>query len=504
MTGQISSDMLEFLTQEGGARHGSDFLKALASHLGQSLDVDYVLIDRLSGDPNVASIIACYTRDGSVLEGSYRLEGTPCENVIGKSFCLYPSGVRGLFPNDTVLADMSAESYVGLPLWGSRGNALGLIAAIDRKPMISAEPVATVMRLAAARAATEIERHGVEVELARSSAYNRGVTDASPDAMFVVDTLGRVIDVNDAAEELTGSPRAELVHQALSTLLGDARVLRRAIPRALSGDIIRGIELPVRPANARSRPSALSGARFCDEYGAPLGVIVTVRDVSDRKKLERRIQRVAIEERKRLAVELHDSVGQQLTGLAYLLHSTARDLAESNPGAATDLKAAAHIAMAAISSCRSIARGLAPLVEFRGELLPALAYMAERLNELGGPRFCTIVPGVPLPALEPMAADHLYGIAQEACSNALRHSGATTVTLRLECIDDVVVLTIDDDGVGFSWDSTEARSGFGTKTLTFRADLIGADIDIGPGKDSGTRVRCQYRIRTSETAVQGD
>lgn len=74
----------------------------------------------------------------------------------------------------------------------------------------------------------------------------------------------------------------------------------------------------------------------------------------------------------------------------------------------------------------------------------------------------------------------------------------------LECIDDVVVLTIDDDGVGFSWDSTEARSGFGTKTLTFRADLIGADIDIGPGKDSGTRVRCQYRIRTSETAVQGD
>jgi signal transduction histidine kinase len=161
--------MLEFLAQTGRTEHGGDFLRALVEHIGRITNVDYVIVDRLTVDPQIAATVAIFAQVGVMPNRKYNLKGAPCENVIGKELCCYSHGVQRLFPDDALLVEMQAESYIGMPLWDSNGQPLGSIALIDRRPMLSSEPYAALLRLAATHAAAELERGRAMAELARKN-----------------------------------------------------------------------------------------------------------------------------------------------------------------------------------------------------------------------------------------------------------------------------------------------------------------------------------------------
>ena len=125
-----TEDALRFIAQCGSAASGEDFFQALARHLGQSLGMDYVCIDRLEEGSLTARTVAIYF-DGKFEDNvSYTLKDTPCGDVVGKTVCCFPKDVRHLFPKDVVLQQMLAESYVGVTLWGSQGQPIGLIAVL--------------------------------------------------------------------------------------------------------------------------------------------------------------------------------------------------------------------------------------------------------------------------------------------------------------------------------------------------------------------------------------
>ncbi|RJP17925.1 MAG: response regulator, partial [Deltaproteobacteria bacterium] len=111
-----------------------------------------------------AETVALYSHGGVVPNVRYNLRDTPCENVSGKKLCCYPQGVQGLFPRDTMLTDMRAESYIGIPLWDSKGRPIGLIVVIDCKPMANTELIADVLQIVATRTASELERNRTEEE----------------------------------------------------------------------------------------------------------------------------------------------------------------------------------------------------------------------------------------------------------------------------------------------------------------------------------------------------
>jgi len=161
--------MLEFLAQTGRTEQGRDFLRALVEHIGRITNVDYVIVDRLTVDPQTAATVAIFAQGSVMPNRQYNLKGAPCENVIGKGLCCYPQGVQRLFPDDTRLVEMQAESYIGIPLRDSNGQPLGSIALIDRRPMLSSEPYAALLRLAATPAAAELERRRAMAELARKN-----------------------------------------------------------------------------------------------------------------------------------------------------------------------------------------------------------------------------------------------------------------------------------------------------------------------------------------------
>jgi len=154
----------QFLLQSAFVGTGEDFFASLARYLARALDMDYVCIDRLLGDGHEARTLAIYF-DG-VFEDNveYALKDTPCGDVVGKSVCVFPCEVRHQFPDDVILQEMLAESYVGTTLWSFDGKPIGLIAVIGRKPLENHHLAESLLKLVAVRAASELERTQAEEE----------------------------------------------------------------------------------------------------------------------------------------------------------------------------------------------------------------------------------------------------------------------------------------------------------------------------------------------------
>ncbi len=158
-------DALLFLTQRYWQTGAENFFDALAQFLGEKLDMDYVLIDKIDENPDMAETVALYAKGAITPNLRYALKGTPCENVMGRRLCVYPQGIQQLFPEDTLLPGMGAESYIGIPLWDSTGHPIGLIAVMGTKPLPDHAQVTQLLQLVATRAAAELERKRAEAEI---------------------------------------------------------------------------------------------------------------------------------------------------------------------------------------------------------------------------------------------------------------------------------------------------------------------------------------------------
>ena len=162
---KILDETQAFLLHTGRTGSGEDFFQSLARYLASTLDMDYVCIDRLDGDGLTARTVAIYNDGAFDTNVSYALKDTPCGDVVGKAICCFPRNVSAPFPNDAALQDLKSESYIGTTLWGSDGKPIGLIALISRKPLTNPALAEAVLKLAAVRAAGDLERTVAEERL---------------------------------------------------------------------------------------------------------------------------------------------------------------------------------------------------------------------------------------------------------------------------------------------------------------------------------------------------
>jgi two-component system CheB/CheR fusion protein len=162
---KLIQDTQLFLINSSFLGDRETFFKSLARFLSKSLDMDFVCIDKLTGDNLSAQTLAMYYLGKFEDNIVYTLKETPCGEVVGKDICYYPKGVKNLFPYDKALQDLNAESYVGTTLWSSDGNPIGLIAVIGKKPLNDYRLVETILSMVSSRAAGELERSEVEIQL---------------------------------------------------------------------------------------------------------------------------------------------------------------------------------------------------------------------------------------------------------------------------------------------------------------------------------------------------
>jgi PAS domain S-box-containing protein len=185
-----------FLLRCGAPDTGEDFFQSLARYLAGTLGMDYVCIDRLEGDGLIARTVAVYADGGLKGDTAYALKDTPCGEVVGKTVCSFPRGVRRLFPRDPALEELKAESYAGATLWGSGGRPVGLIAVISRQPREELGLAEAILKVVAIRAAGELERRQAEAETKRLASFPL----LSPNLVVEADEAGCVHFCNPTAD----------------------------------------------------------------------------------------------------------------------------------------------------------------------------------------------------------------------------------------------------------------------------------------------------------------
>ncbi|BAV32567.1 diguanylate cyclase [Sulfuricaulis limicola] len=151
------------------ALYGERYLHSLTQYLTKTLGMEYAFVGELASDRKETVNVVSACLDGKTQDSfSYSLIDTPCQQIISRGASAYPRKVQKLFPRDRYLVDIGAECYVGVPLFGSSGQPLGMISVIGRHPLRNREMVESVLQVVAARTGTELERQRLYQELGES------------------------------------------------------------------------------------------------------------------------------------------------------------------------------------------------------------------------------------------------------------------------------------------------------------------------------------------------
>jgi signal transduction histidine kinase len=219
-------------------------------------------------------------------------------------------------------------------------------------------------------------------------------------------------------------------------------------------------------------------------------VYCSSRDVTEQRRLERAVLEAADGEQRRLGHDLHDGLGQELTGISMLASALALTEKKAGRPGADGVAQLEELTRRAIATCRGVARGLSPLGYASGGLVEALEEMVSLQRETYGAdaRF-EAIRAAPL-RLGTDTADHLYRIAQEAVTNARRHGKGQIIEVTLDIGPDSVRLEVLDNGLGLPPAAADS-SGMGLRIMRYRAGMIGARLSIGPGDHGGTIVACE-------------
>ncbi len=237
------------------------------------------------------------------------------------------------------------------------------------------------------------------------------------------------------------------------------------------------------------------------DFGGEPAELVFAMDVTERRAFGRALLDAIASEQRRIGQEMHDGLGQELTGLALSARALANRAARERDAIADDLNQLASLATSCIQDARLIVQGLSPLTDADGNLDAALAALAQRSSLSGTAVHFHAHHDAPL-SLDLKARNHLYRIAQEAVQNALKHAGASSIDIELSYRDESVRLTVADDGRGLPAEYPNG-AGLGMRTMRFRASAIGARLSIGRRPDgTGNSVVCDFPQKQPRGAAE--
>jgi PAS domain S-box-containing protein len=331
-------------------------------------------------------------------------------------------------------------------------------------------------------------RQQAEDELRRSEDKYRRLFSTVFDAILVSDAeTKKFVDVNEAAVMLYGYSKEEFLRLTQPDITAEPDKPAESTQQTLEG---RPSSIALRYHRRKDGtifPVEVSASAF--SLGDRRLLCDVAHDITARTELEKELTKLAIQERRRLGQELHDGLGQDLTGLGYLsglLHDELRS--DGHPQAEMANRLADGI-RSALSSVRAVAKGLVPVEVDAGGLMAALEQLVASTERRTGIS-CRFECDGQVTVEDNDAATELYRIAQEAMSNAVKHARARHIELELTCEKrDRICLCVRDDGVGLPPDLSRTE-GIGLRIMQHRADLIGATLKIRRAEGGGTEIMC--------------
>ncbi|HEY0943402.1 MAG TPA: PAS domain S-box protein [Steroidobacter sp.] len=411
----------------------------------------------------------------------------------------FPPGLhaRALSTLHRVLANGQVDGYV-TEIEGSDGQS--------RHFDVRVSPIREGQKIVALAVVTSETTEQVRAE--RAIATQARMIESMLEGVAVIDERGIIEITNPAFDTLFGYRRGELIGRDMAMLAGwPFEQPERWQPLSAKQGRSMQVEFDGRRANDSHFAAAGVLSRF--EVAGRNHSLLVLQDVSERKQLERAILQAVSREQYRIGNDLHDGLGQELTGIALMLRGLAGRLTTEYPVILPEIEGITRLVNSSIESTRALARGLSPVNLERGGLSDALEGLAMHASELYGVQVtCTHRVKTTRP-LSTELANHLYRIAQEAVRNAVRHGQARSIRLHLHGARAKVRLTVTDDGLGMPAHAVDAP-GMGLKIMRYRARILGGEVRFERGvpdaaiQDArpGTRIICECPLEPAADAVR--
>jgi PAS domain S-box-containing protein len=335
------------------------------------------------------------------------------------------------------------------------------------------------------------ERKQAEQALRESEERYRTLFEASADGILIADIKAKKFKyANPAICKMLGFSEEELVGMGVNDIHP-----KEAIERAISefevqarGEKTLAEDLPCLRKDGEIIYADINTTRV--SLDGSECVVGFFRDITERKRLEGRLTTISGRERRRIGQDLHDGVGQHLTGIAFLSKVLERKLHAKSLPEAADAQNIANLVNQAINDVKGLARGLSPVDLSADGLMLALEEFAENVEKMFGIS-CVFRCKEDILIDEHFTALNLYRMVEEAVDNAIKHGKARNVLIGLNAMNDRITLVVKDDGVGLP-EVLDKKNGMGLNIMNYRARSLGALLDVRRGERGGTVVTCSF------------
>ena len=217
--------------------------------------------------------------------------------------------------------------------------------------------------------------------------------------------------------------------------------------------------------------------------------LALTQEMAERERIERELLEISEREQRRIGRDLHDSLGQHLTGVALAGQVLEEKLAARDLPEARDASHMVELVQEGISISRKMAKGLHPIDIEADGLMQGLEEFAAISSDLFRVS-CRFECDSPVLIRDTVTSGHLYRITQEAVSNAVKHGRAKNIIIQLEMLDDGIALRVKDDGIGLR-DPAERNGGMGLRIMAHRASMISGTFDARRSPEGGTIISCE-------------
>lgn len=272
------------------ASTGKKFFRNLVTRITGTLDMQYAIIAQLIPDEQCQTL--AIINKGDIQDNfKYSFKGTPCEQVIQQGLCCYPSAVSEQFPKNGLLRDMDIESYIGIPLHSTNQGVLGLLVAMDTKPLKKQKMASSLLEIFASRAAAELERERGERQLRLAA----NVFENIEEGIVVTDTHGNMVAMNQAVLEITGYAEEELLGK--NPRLWKSQYHDDAFYQAMWNSLIDTLhwhgEIWNRRKNGEVYPAQMTITGLRDEDGEISNYVAVFSDISTQKESQKMLEYLA-------------------------------------------------------------------------------------------------------------------------------------------------------------------------------------------------------------------
>lgn len=461
-------------------RAGSDILKS------KSFSAEDIL-------NNIYHAIVVTDLEGTILywnEGGERLFGYRSDEIIGeKASVLYPKRRRNSFVGD--IENLNEGGTMTGQWLGRHKNGSWVWLDIKTRLLKNEQEESIGIVGSACNIA---QQKKAESRLQESKALANAILETTVEGVITINARGLVLSFNEAAEEMFGYKEEELLGRNIKVLMPEPHkenhdnYINNYLRTGEKKIIGTGREVRGKRKDGTTFPMDLSVSEV--NRGDQKIFAGLIKDLTEKRGLEREIIQISEEEKRRIGQDLHDGLGQMLTGIGLMSQNLAQKMEANGIPGSSELKEITEMIREADNYARTLSHSLTPVEVESGSLTVSLDQLCRRAQKLFDIE-CKFECKGDTNLDNQTAAIHLYRIVQEAISNAVKHGKANTIRVSLENRDDKIRLIVEDNGIGFANTAEKgSNDGLGVHTMRYRAHMSGGDLQIGESSEGNTQIEC--------------